>query len=272
MKRFRLIGVALLSVLALGAMAASSAQAETAPYFTISGTRLVAGKTHNFDAKTYSKGLTAGRFILSTPGLGLKIECSGFSTQKGVLLGSNVGEPGKDNEIGVFEGCKLKEGNGAPECELAASERGEPTTTITPGPLKSEQVENVASGTKGNQLLEEFFPASGNVFVTVFFRGTGCTLFRAEVEGAVAGENLLDNASEGRIELGQAPQQRGSWLLRFPEAAINEVWLISSGVGKITKTTLSFATLSSTLTGTTLVLLTSTRGEPEPNTLWSPLP
>jgi hypothetical protein len=40
MKRSRLIGVALLAVFALGAVVASAAQAEEAPFWTVKGTRL----------------------------------------------------------------------------------------------------------------------------------------------------------------------------------------------------------------------------------------
>jgi len=270
MKQFRLIGAALLAVFALGAAIASAAQAETAPSFTVGGTRLIAGKTHNIDIKATKP------FVLTNPATGLEVKCTGVSTEKGVLLGSNPGNPGRDNEILVFSGCKLEKGNGAPECHLAASAGGAETTTITTNPIVSEQVENVVSSTKGNQLLEEFLPAptANGVFVTLFFGPAvpPCTVLEAPVEGSVAGEALLDNAGAGKIELGQAPQERTSWLSNFPATPITQVWLISSGVGKIQKVGQTAFSLESIQAGQALILLANTKFEPERGGLWSPLP
>lgn len=259
MKPFRLIGVALLAVLALSAIAASSAQAVSpAPFFTVNGARLAAGHTHNIAAKKKST-----TFVLSVPEFGVSVTCTKVTVEKGVLLGSNEGEPGKDNEITAFSGCEVS-GDGSP-CAVA-----EPITT---SPLISEQVENVVSGTGGKQLLEEFFPASGSTFVTLTFSGTGCTpvVGAQAVSGQVAAEVLLDNAAQGKIELGQTAEQAVSWVLKFPGAESTEVWLITNGVGKIAKVKLTTGGSLSTLTGETLQLLANTKGEPE-YTLWSPLP
>jgi hypothetical protein len=256
MTRFRLIGVALLAVLALGAMVAATAQAEPAPYFTVNGTRLVAGKTHNVTGRAIAS------FILHTPEQGVTIECSNLGVEKGVLLGSNEGEPGKDNEITTFSGCTVA-GNGSP-CSVV-----EPIKT---NQLVSELVENVVSGAGGKQLLEEYLPASGAEFVKIKFTGTGCTVSETAVSGQVVGEPRLDNASEGKIELGQTPEQNTSWKLVFPATPIKEVWLIDGGVGKVVKIkALTAFSDSSTLTGTALTLLANTKFEPE-YALWSPLP
>jgi len=269
MKRFRLIGAVLVAVFALGAIIASAAQAETAPSFTVGGTRLIAGKTHNIDIKATKP------FVLSNPTLGLKIECKGVSTEKGVLLGSNPESPGRDDEILVFSGCTLVEGNGeAAGCHLSATAGGAVSTTITTEALKSEQVENVVSSKVGKQLLEEFVPGPGtNGFVTLFFGPAipPCELEEAIVSGSVAGEVLLDNASEGKIELGQTPQERTSWRVNFPATPIKEVWLISSGVGKIQKVGQTTLGIESIQTGQVLTLLANTKFEPEVG-LWSPLP
>jgi hypothetical protein len=260
MKRFKLIGVALLVVFALSAVLASASQAETAPYFTIGGTRLVAGKTHNFDTKAFKA------FKLS--GGGLTVECKGQSTEHGVLLGSNAESPGKDNEIAVFSGCKLLAGNGEAEgCKLASE-------TITTEPLKSEQVENVENSKGGKKLYEELFPAiPANGFVTLHFlpEVPPCEVLEATVSGQVVGESLLDT-NEGSVELGQVPQERTSWLVKFPEVSIKEVWLISNGVGKIQKTKQLVFGAESVQTGTSLILLANTKFEPEPAAKWSPLP
>jgi opacity protein-like surface antigen len=264
MTRFRMIGVALLAVIALSAVMASMAQAEEAPYFTIGGTRLVAGKTHNIDSravKTFTLTNSLGNPV---------IKCTGLGTEEAVLLGSNAGNPGKDNEISVFTGCTMT-GNGA-ACKLAKTEKGEVTTTIKTEPTKSEQVENVEAGHVGKKLLEEFFPASkANGFVKLFFTGE-CTVFATTVSGQTVAEVVLDNASEGSVELGQTPQQRTSWLLRFPAAPITEVWLISGGVGKAVETVQTAFGTNSIQEGTALVLLAGTKFQPEPTALWSPLP
>jgi hypothetical protein len=264
-KRFRFIGVALLALFALGVVA-SAAQAEEAPSFTVGGTRLVANKTHNIDARAVKP------FEL-TNASGDNVSCQKLGTEEAVLLGSNPGSPGKDNEVVVFSECELVSGNGAPKCKLASSENGAVTTVVKTEPLKSEQVESVVSGTKGNQLLEEFFPAKGGVFVTLFFTGE-CQAAAEKVSGQVVGESLLDNGTEtGKVELGQAPQERTSWLVKFPKPAIASVWLINgSGVGKVSKTELTAFGEVSTQVGTSLVLLASTKFVPEPNALWSPLP
>jgi hypothetical protein len=251
---------------ALAVVGASLAQAETAPYFTIGGTRLIAGKTHNFDARVYKIGNVLHNFTLINAAQGIGITCDGLGTEEGVLLGSNAENPGKDNEIAVFSECRLEVGNGVEEgCELESP-------IIKTNPIRSEQVENVENSKVGKKLYEEFFPAAGTTFVTLNFVGEACILPETTVSGSVAGEVRLDNAGEGNVELRQTPEQATSWLLKFPEAAITQVWLISGGVGKIQKVSLiSFGT-ATVLSGTALQLLASTKFVPEPNALWSPLP
>ncbi len=259
MKRFRLIGVSLLAVLALGAIVASSAEAiSPAPSFTIGGVRLAKGKTHGIASHI----VTA--FELHTPELGNVIKCTALTAEQAAIEGSEEGTPGKDHEITHFTGCTLAEGNGAPNCELTEK-------SIITTPLVSEQVENVSGGGGGKQLLEEFFPASGANFVTLHFTGTACTTNETAVSGQVVGESVLDTSAEGKIELGQTPEEATSWKLRFPTTSIKEVWLISAGVGKIAKTKqLAFGD-ASTQTGVALILLASPTGVDE-NILWSPLP
>jgi hypothetical protein len=271
MKRFRFTEVALATILVLGAMGVSDAQAQEAtPYFTIGGTRLVAGKTHNFAAKVYNgEGFTLATGLTA-------ITCKALGTEEAVLLGSNPGNPGKDDEIVVFSQCKLTEGNGYPNCELAVqeSETGEKSETIRTHPLTSEQVENVESSKAGKRLLEEFFPTKRSLgLVTLAFTGTDCKVTEWIMTGKLAGEVQLDNASQGNVELGQAPQQRTSWLIKFPAPPISEVWLITGGVGQIVHTgELDLLAENAVLKGSALVLLANTKSVPEPNATWSPLP
>jgi hypothetical protein len=262
MKRFRLIGVALLAVFALSVVAASGAQAETAPFFSIGGARLAAGKTHNFDARAIAP--------FKLEGSGTVIECANLSTAEGVLLGSNAGEPGKDNEVVNFSGCKST-GNGT-ACHLAATKGGPEVSTITTNPLKSEQVENVESGHVGKKLYEELFPAKKSEgFVTLHFGGT-CTIEEGVVAGQVVAQDLYDNGTVGQVELGQSAVEAKSWIVNFPSTPITSVWLISGSGGKEVATEQTLFGATSKQIGTALVLLASTKFVSEPNATWSPLP
>jgi hypothetical protein len=110
----RLAPITLIALVALAL--ATTAQAETAPSFTIGGTRLIAGRTHNFDARQLPGA--ENDLELEFAELGVKIDCTGLGSIEGVLLGSNPGNPGKGNEITTFSGCKLTAGNGFPSCSL----------------------------------------------------------------------------------------------------------------------------------------------------------
>jgi hypothetical protein len=265
MKRFRLIGVALLAVFALGAVVASGAQAEPAPFFSIGGAKLAAGRTHNIDARATEE------FVLKSASGSDIIKCAGLGTVGGVLLGSAEGTQGSANQVTVFSGCHLT-GNGA-ACHLAPTEGGAETTEqITTEPIKSELVENVEGTHGGKQLLEAFFPVSkAKGFVKLNFGGE-CTLKSTIVGGSTVAEVVLDNAGEGKIELGQPAQERTSWKLKFPSTAITKVWLVSGGVGKEVETGQTAFNETSVQTGTALTLLASTKFEPERTALWSPLP
>jgi hypothetical protein len=255
------LGLVAVALSVLGAMTATAARAETAPSFVIGGTRLTAGKTHNFAAKAY-KGTS---ITLTNASASFKITCKALALENAVLLGSSEGSPGSAGEIAIFSECALESGNGAPECKLASE-------ALVTEPIKSEQVENVVGSKAGKQLLEEFFPVSAaNGFLTVHFTGAKCTISETIVSGQTVGEVVLDNASEGAVELGQTPQERTSWLIRFPSTAITQVWLISNGTGKVQKTKETAFGETAFQEGTELVLLANGECEPEYKN-WRPAP
>jgi len=255
MGRFRLIRVALLPALVLGVVVTSGAQAATAPFFTIGGTRLVAGKTHNFDARAVST------FTLSAPSLGLTIECSSFRTIMAAMLGSNAGLPGKEVEIGLFTNCSMT-GLGA-GCKV--------TEPIETNPLTSQLVE--IAGTK-EPLGEEFKPTSGKVVGVLKFEGAECILNEAAIEGEVATQTLTDNSKEEAVELGQKAGEAPSWLAKFPAATITGVLSVNTKgekqSHKLQELTIIGEPLS--LEGTELILLANTKLEPDRSGKWSPLP
>ncbi len=248
MKQLKLIATTLLAIIVLGALAATAAQAEEAPFWTVGGSRLKASQTRNITAKAFSAEL---RF--STPEAGITLTCAKLKLNVGVILGSEPGEPGKNNEVIELSECKVN-GNGE-KCTLL--------TPIITTPLTSELVENVESKKVGKKLLEEFFPTSGTNIFTIAFSGE-CKTKETKFTGKFAAEALTD-PGEATIELGQAAAQAKSYLLRFPEVGVTEVWLIKGGVGSAVKVGLASFGDEEFLAGTTLVLLEN-GGE------WSPLP
>jgi hypothetical protein len=255
--RVRLMLVALLGVFAFSAVAAAAAEAEEAPFWTISETRgegtgakletrrLLENETRLITVKKYSNNfqLAAG---------GKTITCSNIRIKEGtgVLLGSKATEPGKDAAtIEFFENCSVT-GNGSP-CSVV-----EPITAN----VKSEQVESPKGGASSN-LLTLFKPASGATFVTIAFTGTGCTVPSTKVTGEVALEDLTDPNSPPTlgepIKLSSpAGRLEKSYLLNAPATTIKKVWKIKAGVGKEeTLEELSAFTEPATLTGTALILL-----------------
>ncbi len=249
-------------MLVVGAVVAPApAQAAAAPFWSVGGTRLAAGVTHNIAAKGYKeKGFTIS-FQLGVGEL-VKVTCAALTAEKAVLLGSSKGEPGRDGGSIKFSGCALEEGNGYPKCEI------EPTITTR---LGSELVENVVSGEGGKQLLEEFFPETGSKFMTLKFKPqTSCTVAEIGITGKAVGEVLTDPGEE-KIELGQTAKEAASWLLKFPAAPIHTVWLIANEVGKEASTELVAFAETVFLAGTVLTSLANSKFEPE-ETKWSPLP
>ena len=98
MKRAKTMGVILLALFAFSAVAATAAQAEEAPYWSIEGTRLAAGKTAELTVKAVTNQvLTAA---------GITVTCKRLAVEKGaVLLGSEPGEPGKNDETLHYTKC-----------------------------------------------------------------------------------------------------------------------------------------------------------------------
>jgi hypothetical protein len=255
MTRFRLIAVVLMAVFALGVVVASAAQAEEAPFWTIGGSRLKAGKTHNITAKAFST------FTASAGGV--SVSCTTTKLTAGVLLGSEPGEPGLGDEVVEISGCTVT-GNGE-KCTKVK----EPIVTNV---VKAELVLD----TTKKKLLIEFLPNTGASFVKLTFEkvGTneGCTFGTTTVEGSVAGEVLTD-PGEAPIEVGGAATEAHSWLIKFPATQIKEVWLIKGGVGATAKVGLKAFGLAASLTGTALVLLANSKFETEESgPEWSPLP
>jgi hypothetical protein len=262
--------VVLLAVSGLGAVTVSVAQAEEAPFWSIGGTRLAAGKTHFTTTKVFKEGEAGQELTLTTPKLGIVISCTGVSLpfETGVILGSEAETPGTNDGVVHFTGCTVT-GNGT-GCNIENKE-------ITTKPIKAELVLNVESKAAGKTLLVELSPSSGEVLGELKFKeetGGKCTNKTTKVTGSVAAEVL--NEKEEAVRLPNTHEEGTSGLTRFPATAIEKVWLVKAGVGKEVEVgpLLAFGD-DSTATGTILGLLAKVTGttlESETTTKWSALP
>jgi hypothetical protein len=255
MKRIKTTGVVLLALFAFSAIAATAAQAEGtegAPYWSIEGTRLAAGKTFEIIAK--SKGVQK----LTATTSGQVVSCNTLKLKPGsVLLGSNGNEPGKNDETIEYGECSVT-GNGSP-CEPTGKE-------IKTEPLSSE----LAYAENKKSLVVEFTPTTGKVLAKLTFTGTGCTVTKTTVTGQVVTKALSDAATPVLLELPNTVTQAESWLLEAPTTAIRHIWLITAGTGKAVETEElnSFGT-ESVYSGTALINL-AVNGTPVAKN-WSPL-
>jgi hypothetical protein len=235
-----------MAVLLLGVVAAQSAQASPGAYWSIQGSRLKKGQTHFITAKILNQGTAGATFVL-TAGSNV-ITCKALSTPNGVLLGSEEGEEGTNNEILKFTECTAKAGT---ETCTAVNSPGEPNQTFTPENKEFE-------------------------FVTIDLAGGAtCTaLSGGLVTGQVVAQVLTDETTPLVVELGVVRAAATSWLLKVPNPQPSHLWLVVNGTGVESAKLegLELAGVKATQEGTALILLANTKRETEPNTLWSPLP
>jgi hypothetical protein len=212
MKQLRLTAIALLMMSALGVVAASAAQAEEAPYWTVKGTRLEKGQTR------FITGKELAPFVIS--GGGVSMTCTETSAlPHGVLLGSEPGEHGTADMIASMKGCKVTGNGSGSECDKVT----EPINTTN---LKMELVLDAETKTKLLALIE---PASGSTFAEVKFPN-GCKVESTKVTGTIVGRIL--NSKEEEVTTSSSKAQEESGLLRFPATQPVEVWLVKEGTGK----------------------------------------
>jgi len=279
--RSRLMLVALLGVLALGAFTATAAQAIPAPDWTITGTELRAGQTHFITAKIYS---TAS--VLKTANV--TVSCSVITLLEGDILGAALESAGKDGAVIEFSSCSVSGtagGNPITKCTVESPKTGSPTPgVIITSPVKSELVETEKAepAKEKGSLLTLFEPVSGVNFVTLKFTtetGGNCPI-ETKVSGKVAAQVRTDpeNGTLGElIELGKPKKEAHSWLLNFPKPAIPAVTTINEGKTKeVTGIALKAFSEEATLEVGVLILLAkrnTTTGKLETESVnWSPLP
>ena len=151
---------------------------------------------------------------------GTNIVCKKLKLKAGaVLLG---GEPGKDNESIVYEGCEVET---KPNCKVRNV--GGTNGTIETNPLTSTLVySSKEAEEKENQAATWtlFKPTTGEIFVELFLEGEECPSALREkalpVKGEVLGENIKGNEHLVTQEL------------NFPTTALEKYWLQVGGVAK----------------------------------------
>jgi hypothetical protein len=185
MKRTKILGLALVAVFAMSALAAGAAQAER-PVWIVKASGgakkvLAAGETR----KVTSKKAGTNPFVLDTTTA--NIVCKKF-TNTGEIIG---GKPGTDLINVTFEECSVEtEGKLKTVAECGAS------NTAMPGVIKVEGLKTVLVWDKWEKQRkfadDAFFPSSGALFVHFELSGTKCgALEEKEVKVTAVGTKVV---------------------------------------------------------------------------------
>jgi hypothetical protein len=201
-----------LAMLALSAVTATAAQAATTegPFFKLGGTRLTEGQTNGVAASaSHSIKFSTAYF---------QFTCSNVSLPTGAKLAGSTGANDGTiaEETPLFAGCALA--NDGEPCEI---ENGKWTTEKLTGELAYE------GSTRTGKLLMLIKPASGSLFGTAIFKGSGCEMTRFKMEGSVVGEVLVGGKS---VEVGGG-QEAASVEVTFSKHAseLSDVYVESKG-------------------------------------------
>jgi hypothetical protein len=240
-----MIGLALVAVFAMSAVAAASALAVNGPYYKVAGARLGSGSTHPVKVKASVEYKLKGTIF----GVTVTTKCKSLTLNPGaVIVGSAVGTAGSSKEILEYGECSV-ENNGS-SCKVEKSE------------VKTKEVTNTlaySSSAKTGKLLTAFVPVSPNVFVTIKYEGT-CNTKEVTVEGSAVAEDL--NGKGEVISVGSHETEEATGQLKNnPENGV-KYWTESGSTLTPHEANLSFATFgSATIEGKSTVEL----GE---GTLW----
>jgi hypothetical protein len=240
MSRVRLVLLSLMAVLSVGALLASSASAAINFEWKVGGSPLAAGAQRTFevnnDGKVFDlKGSVGGALALL------------LSTKVKVTPGALIfgGKPGTNQEVVEFESVTVDNPTGC------VAETGEVTSpvvgNVTTHALKTEIVEGQSGGRGNGEPLILFTPKEGTTFTGILFLNKGaekCNVAGAlgKVTGSILGLPL--------------PQKTEVVDGNLVFEAVTKEYLVAAG-GAIQKAGLTFAGSAATLSGLTLVILTS---------------
>lgn len=234
MSRAKLLLLSVVAALSVVALMASSASAKISFEWFVGGTLLKAGEQQTFHLNNDGHIFDLHSAIAGTNVLLLSTK---ISVEKGLLFG---GRPGTNEEVVVFEGVTADFPLTActPETGGIANPTPGIVKTVT---LKTEIVEG-----ENGEVLILFTPKEGAAFVKIKFLGASCPLgsgTEAPVEGSVLGLPLPQRVEVLRQNL------------VFP--AVTDLYLLVNGETKPLLAALTFGAEPATLTGLTLILLTS---------------
>ena len=201
----RTILLALLSVLALGAVTATAAQAATeGPFFKVGAKQLEAGQSQEFVS-------TGGdQFVMDVQG-GPQIQCgSTLTVAPGAkLFGTKAGTPAYLEETISWSKCTVS-GGGLSGCTMA---------TLTSKPLVGTLAYS-ESGRKGDIDIV-LAPKTKHVFATAAL--TGCSLKELAINGDLAAQVQTGEPGK-RVAVGKEPAEALTEELQFPSTPIRQVW------------------------------------------------
>jgi hypothetical protein len=227
MKRIRIIGLTLVAVFAISAVAASGASAAEYIY-KVNGAKLEAGATKAVSAKAKTP------FVLKGEIIGLKSDTKCNKLKLATIEPAPVikgGTPGISEEKIVFEECAGTLGGSA--CK---------SVTVENTPALNEIVTVVLPAAKAGKLATLFTPKTGTLFTTIKLKECGIVTTEGKVEGTSVGLN-----SEG-----EAVAQAITWA-----APAEEVTKVKQSSGAEVAVGLKFGGNVATLEGIAEVELTS---------------
>jgi hypothetical protein len=247
MQRLRFILLSLTAALAVGAVAAATAQASASvqgPFWKVAGARLTGEETIVVEANGSQELKTSKQIVV----------CSKVKVKSGSAIIGVAGEnSNKSKEVIEYSGCEVK-GDGSP-CSVT-----EPI--VTNNVVNKTGYSSKKSSTEGSgKLLTAFEPESGNVFVELKFSGTGCEVTATKVERKAATEVRLvaeDINSKGEVvEVTKGQTEGKAGEINFPATAITKVFVEEAGKLKEVKAGLKAFGLASSLIAKDKISLTS---------------
>jgi hypothetical protein len=178
MNRMKILGLALVAMFAITAVAATSALAELSHTYSVAGKELKAGETKEITAKDSEEFTLKGKGALEAEAVTKCKKLKLKASEHPEIIGGVPGTSAK--EVIEFEECsaRIKSLLGEATCKSAevsnASTTNELVTVVKPEALKG-------------QLAARFVPTTGKLFSTVKLKECGALgSQKAEVEGTTA--------------------------------------------------------------------------------------
>jgi hypothetical protein len=209
---FRTVLVAMLSVLALGAVAASAAQAATeGPFYKIAGSRLASGETKEVTSKAYT-GFTIDNSLAG------EIGCTQQKFASGAKLSGSTGANAGGGTVTLeFSNCTVSgEGEG---CQISGG-------TLKTQPLTVKLA--YLNSTRTGHLAMAFLPAKGTTWAEFQYTGSGCKVKAVKITGGIAAELVAFRSEKLEVnEVGKEPAETPANGVEFING--HSIWVEEGG-------------------------------------------